>query len=145
MNITDSNDLSHEYIDEMDDVEKAQYWQTQHSLSTVSAPTKSYEESCRLLDYALEEPTPFPGALQKKKAWQILKKNVEADQRAAIDAGEEPVERPLGPEPEALVLNGWQVMGAQWCIEQERRTDRRWHCLRRLRHRQDDPNARRHL
>lgn len=120
MNITDPAAHGHELIEEMSEVEKAQYWQTQYSLSTVSAPTKSYEESCRLLGYDFESPTPFPENLDKRKAWQVLKNEIEEERRAAIEAGEEPVTRaPLGPEPVALVLNGWQVMGAQWSIEQE--------------------------
>jgi SNF2 family DNA or RNA helicase len=120
MNATDPISVDYSFTTEMSEEEKAQYWQTQQSLSTVSALTKSYRESCELLGYDPVTPTPFPEDLEKKKAYDQLAQRVGAERQAAIDAGEEPERRILGPPPKVLVLNGWQVMGAQWSIEQER-------------------------
>jgi len=119
MNATDPISVDYSFTAEMSDEEKAQYWQTQQSLSTVSALTKSYGLSCALLGYDPVTPTPFPGDLDKKKTYDQLAQRVAIERQAAIDAGEEPEDRPLGPPPKVLVLNGWQVMGAQWSIEQE--------------------------
>ena len=111
MNSTDPISVDYSFTAEMSDEEKAQYWQTQQSLFTVSALTKSYGLSCALLGYDYMTPTPFPGDLDKKTHDQLAQ-HVAIERRTAVDAGEEPGDRPLGPPPKVLVLNGWQVMGA---------------------------------
>ena len=119
MNATDPINIDCPFTAEMSDEEKAQYWHTQQSLPTVSALTKSYRESCELLGYDPVTPTPFPEDLEKKKIYDQLVQRVAIERQTAIGAGEEPEDRPLGPPPKVLVLNSWQVMGAQWSIEQE--------------------------
>lgn len=104
-------------IDGMSDAERDEYWKTQSSLSTVSATTISYEDACETLGYDPLHPTPFP-ALWQNRQDEIGRQG--PAQASATDATEDGPVAPTAPLPEVLELNGWQVTGVAWAIQQER-------------------------
>lgn len=112
-------------IDGMTEREREHYWNTQSRLSTVSAVTPTYAEACDQLGYDREHPTPFPIEWQAREDARARQQAPEQD--AADEAGEGSSQRPLAVDqvetivqgPEVLELNGWQVTGVAWAINQE--------------------------
>lgn len=103
-------------IDGMGDAEREEYWKTQSSLSTVSATTVGYADACATLGYDPLHPTPFP-ALWQDRQDEIDRRG--SAQAGASNAAENGPVTPTAPLPEVLELNGWQVTGVAWAIQQE--------------------------
>lgn len=111
----------------MNPVEQEQYWKTQNSVSTVSAPTLTYKAACEELGYDPVRPCPFPKLWQRRQAEMERRRQREAaekDQRpeAEQDGAEAEEEGPVALQarlPDVLELNGWQVTGVAWALKQE--------------------------
>jgi SNF2 family DNA or RNA helicase len=103
--------------------ERDQYWNTQSSLSTVSAATPTYGEACEMFCWDRSHPTPFPDLWHDRQAQKELAEQPEQDAAAQQNAEEHRGERPasavLAQLPDVLVLNPWQVTGVAWAFQQE--------------------------
>ena len=99
--------------------ERQEYWQTQSSLSTVSAETPTYAEACKSMHYDPAHPTPFPGLWARRQ-----QHTAEAAPQGGGKDGEEAENAAASGAavliPEVLELNPWQVTGIAWALQQER-------------------------
>jgi SNF2 family DNA or RNA helicase len=109
-------------VDGLTQVERDQYWQTQSSLSTVSAATPTYDESCRMFGWDPAHPTPFPQLRRQEQQQQQREQRQDqpspprergAESTAKGGAAAAPSLKPV------LQLNPWQVTGAAWAFLQE--------------------------
>jgi hypothetical protein len=110
-----------ELIGDMTEEEREQYWKTQSSLSTVSATTPSFAEACQQLGYEPAHPSPFPDLWARRQAQHQKAGEVAAQEGDNAGEGAEGGIASVAIEriPEVLELNGWQVTGAAWALQQE--------------------------